>query len=255
MISAAETCGGAADHSGRMAATAGHVPAMNTINSAYPWGRSFDEYRRMFRLSDADLGRRILGCADGPAAFNAGVRRRGGRVVSCDPLYRFAREEIRARIDAVQPELVAVAERERERFVWDQIRSPAELGRVRMAAMGEFLADYRSGHGPTRYVAGSLPRLPFAARSFDLALCSHFLFLYSDELPLDFHLRSLLELCRVAAAEVRVFPLVDLQGRPSRHAGPASAELARHGLRVSVERVPYEFQRGGNEMMRIVTGG
>ena len=31
------------------------------------WGRSFEEYRRMFSLSDADLSGRILGCGDGPA--------------------------------------------------------------------------------------------------------------------------------------------------------------------------------------------
>jgi hypothetical protein len=32
-----------------------------------PWGRSFDEYRRMFALTDGDLAARVLGCGDGPA--------------------------------------------------------------------------------------------------------------------------------------------------------------------------------------------
>jgi hypothetical protein len=41
-----------------------------TLDQVVPWGRSFDEYRRMFALSDDDLGLRILGCADGPASFN-----------------------------------------------------------------------------------------------------------------------------------------------------------------------------------------
>src|SRR5438105_9254944 len=153
-----------------------------TINHAYPWGRSFDEYWRMFRLTDADLRRRILGCADGPAAFNATMSRMGHRVVSCDPLYRFAAGEIRARIDATYPELVEIAAKERHRFVWDSIRSPEELGRARMAAMLEFLADYGAGRHGDRHVAGALPDLPFADGSFDLALCSHFLFLYSEEL-------------------------------------------------------------------------
>jgi hypothetical protein len=221
-----------------------------TINSAYPWGRSFDEYRRMFRLSDADLSRSLLGCADGPAAFNAAMHRLGRRVVSCDPLYQFAPGEIRRRIDAVFPALVAAAARERERFVWEHIRSPEELGRARMAAMGEFLEDFTSQRRAGRYVAGSLPDLPFSDGAFDLALCSHFLLLYSDELGFEFHLSSVLELCRVAA-EVRIFPLVDMKGRPSRHLGPVSAELKRLGLGANVERVPYEFQRGGNEMLRV----
>src|ERR671919_658039 len=106
-----------------------------TINDVYPWGRSFDEYRRMYSLTDADLSGRILGCADGPASFNAAMRRLGGRVVSCDPLYAFSGDEIRARIDATCDHLVALTRNEPERFVWDRIRSPGDLGRVRMAAM------------------------------------------------------------------------------------------------------------------------
>ena len=33
----------------------------------------------MFDLSAADLGRRILGCGDGPASFNAELTAQGGR--------------------------------------------------------------------------------------------------------------------------------------------------------------------------------
>ena len=221
-----------------------------TINSAYPWGRSLDEYRRMFRLTDKDLSGRILGCADGPASFNAAMHRLGRRVVSCDPLYRYAASEIRARIDAVYAKLVETAARERHRFVWDVIRSPEELGRVRLAAMREFLADYEGGRRAGRAVAAGLPQLPFADGSFDLALCSHFLFLYSNELPLDYHRRSVLELCRVSR-EVRIFPLLDMNGKPSDHVGPVLDELRRRGLDARVERVPYEFQKGGDEMIRV----
>lgn len=56
---------------------------------AVPWGRSFDEYRHMFDLTEVDLRRHILGCADGPASFNAEMTRQGHRVISCDPLYQF----------------------------------------------------------------------------------------------------------------------------------------------------------------------
>jgi hypothetical protein len=119
-----------------------------------------------------------------------------------------------------------------------------------MAAMHEFLADYAAPCQDKRYVAASLPALPFANGSFDLTICSHFLFLYGEELSFEFHLRSVLELCRVSA-EVRIFPLLNLQGGTSRHVKPIVAELSRRELPASIERVPYEFQRGGNEMMRI----
>lgn len=220
-----------------------------TINSAYPWGRSFDEYRQMFALTDADLDRRILGCADGPAAFNPTMHGRGKRVISCDPLYRFSADEIRRRIDETFVEILDLATRERERFVWDAIASPEELGRVRMGAMEEFLRDYEGGRAEGRYVESSLPHLPFNGDAFDLALCSHFLFLYS-ELGLELHLASVMELLRVAE-EVRIFPLLDMKGNRSGHVDSIRSELSACGHSVTLERVPYEFQRGGCEMMRI----
>ena len=40
------------------------------LSEVIPWGRSFEEYRLMFALSEADLAGVILGCGDGPASFN-----------------------------------------------------------------------------------------------------------------------------------------------------------------------------------------
>ena len=106
-----------------------------------PWGRSFDEYRRMFALSDADLGKRILGCGDGPASFNQELSARGGAVVSVDPIYRFTRDEIRSRIAATYETVIEQTARNQDQFVWTTIPSVAELGRVRMGAMQKFLDD------------------------------------------------------------------------------------------------------------------
>jgi hypothetical protein len=133
--------------------------------------------------------------------------------------------------------------------VWRAIPSVDELGRVRMAAMREFLADYPQGVPQGRYVAAALPSLPFGDREFDLALCSHLLFLYSEQLGEAFHHASVLELGRVAR-EVRVFPLLALGGAPSPFVQGCAGLLREAGYDVSVEPVPYEFQRGGNQMMR-----
>lgn len=221
-----------------------------TLETIVPWGRSFDEYARMFALAEEDLKGRILGCGDGPASFNSTLSQRGGRVVSCDPLYAFTAGKIRERIDATFATVMAQVEKSRDDFVWEVIRTPGELGRVRMRAMAAFLADFERGKEDGRYVAAALPRLPFADGAFDLALCSHLLFLYSGQLSREFHLAAVAEMCRVAG-EVRIFPLVDLAGRPSAHLEPVAAELERGGYEVEIRRVSYEFQRGGNEMMRI----
>ena len=223
---------------------------MFTLEQVIPWGRSFDEYQRMFLLSQSDLRGRILGCGDGPAAFNADATRRGFQVTSCDPLYRLTGSDIRGRIDVTYDEVLEQLRQNYDAFVWKDIRDVEHLGRVRMQAMEIFLEDYERGKRAGRYLDASLPELPFHEKSFDVALCSHLLFLYSDHLSESFHRQSALEMCRVAK-EVRIFPLMTLAGEKSRYIAPVSEELERSGYRVSIERVLYEFQRGGNEMMRI----
>jgi hypothetical protein len=220
---------------------------------AVPWGRSFDEYLRMFHLSTEDLSRSILGCADGPASFNAEMFRQGHRVVSCDPLYQFPAEQIKQRIDVTYEEVIGQTRLNQEKFVWDLIVSPDELGRLRLEAMRDFLGDYEHGKRDGRYTAAQLPNLPFAPASFDIALCSHFLFFYSDSLSLTFHQLALDELCRVAR-EVRVFPMLTYNAEPCPFVTPVVDRLEQMGRVVSIEKVPYEFQRGGNMMMKILPG-
>jgi hypothetical protein len=63
-----------------------------------PWGRNYDEYIRMFDLSENELKLKILGCGDGPASFNYECNKRGGNVVSIDPVYNLTKAEIQERI-------------------------------------------------------------------------------------------------------------------------------------------------------------
>lgn len=221
-----------------------------SYESVVPWGRSFDEYRRMFALSEDDLQTRILGCGDGPAAFNAALSARGGHVVSCDPLYQFSARQIEARIAATRETVMGQTRRNQEKFVWDTIGSPDELERLRMDAMRDFLADYERGKAEGRYICGESPSLPFAPGSFDLALSSHFLFLYSDNLSLAFHQQAIFDLLR-AAAEVRIFPLLDYNAEPSPYLEAVCESLEEAGYQVQIEQVPYEFQRGGNRMLKV----
>jgi hypothetical protein len=223
---------------------------MFTLTSVVPWGRSFEEYQGMFSLSEGDLRGRILGCGDGPASFNAEATRRGVHAVSCDPIYRFTTAEIRDRIDATYDAVLEQTRINAHEFVWSAIGSVEQLGEVRMAAMNAFLADYEAGKQAGRYVDAELPALPFADHSFDLALCSHFLFLYSTQLGETFHHASLLELRRVAR-EVRVFPLLALGGERSPFVDSSIDRLRAAGAVVTLKAVAYEFQRGGNQMMRI----
>ncbi len=221
-----------------------------SLDSVVLWGRSFHEYLLFFDLHADELHKRILGCADGPAGFNSELTARGGSIVSCDLLYQYSGEEIRSRIDTCYATIRKQVATNRNLFVWDTIHSPEQLRDWRFSAMNVFLADYEKGRRDGRYCAATLPYLPFAADSFDLAICSHLLFYYSDMLSRDCHDAAIREMLRIAP-EVRIFPLVDLNGRVSRYRDALVTTLKKTGFEVTIRDVRYEFIRGGNQMMTI----
>jgi SAM-dependent methyltransferase len=215
-----------------------------------PWGRSFDEYVRMFSLTPADLKRKIMGCGDGPASFNAELTERGGNITSVDPVYHFSVDQIRQRICETYDDVIGQTRKNQDKFIWQEIGSVEELGRIRMSAMAKFLEDFPAGMIQKRYIPDALPSLPFGDKEFDLALCSHLLFLYTDNLSLEFHLRSLEELCRVSN-EVRIFPLLDVNANRSLYVDHVIDFLKTGKRNVTEVKVPYEFQKGGNTMLKI----
>ena len=218
--------------------------------SIVPWGRSFKEYQAMFSLSDADLKSKILGCGDGPASFNAEMTRMGHKVVSCDPVYAFSKEQIQKRIDETFDEVMAQTRGNQDKFIWDHVQSLENLGKIRMQAMAVFLEDFEAGLAEGRYIDAELPSLPLEKGAFDLALCSHFLFLYSDHLSLAFHLESILEMLRLAR-DVRIFPVLDYNAKQSIHLKPLMESLEKKQINAQLEKVDYLFQRGGDHMLRV----
>ena len=204
----------------------------------------------MFSLVEADLGGRILGCGDGPASFNAELTAQGRDVNSVDPLYAFSPAAIERQFERAFVEVMDQMHRNRDGFVWTHVPSIEELGRRRANAMHRFVADYPQGKIENRYVEASLPDLPFDNGSFDLVLSSHFLFLYSEQFDLDFHLKALEEMLRVAK-EVRVFPMLQLGGKASPHVAAIIDTIGSNSAVATVEKVAYEVQKGGNRMLRL----
>jgi hypothetical protein len=215
-----------------------------------PWGRTLLEYKEMFLLSEHDLKSKILGCGDGPASFNAELARSGGSVISADPTYMFSKEQFAMRIDEVAKEVMAQVRQNSDAFVWKNIANPDALYEMRMSAMKQFLQDYNAGKKEGRYIEASLPHLPFNESQFDLALSSHFLFLYSEHLDENFHKEAIIEMLRVAK-EIRIFPLVTLTGEISPHLEPIISYFDARGYACKVVKTSYEFQKGGDKMLQI----
>lgn len=220
------------------------------LQQVVPFGRSLDEYVKLFNLEADDLQKRILGVADGPASFNAEATQQGFTVTSVDPLYQFSGADILSRFNAVVDDIIEQVRNTPDDWVWSYHTSPDALRDSRVQTLQRFLSDYDLGKREGRYRVGELPRLDIPDNEFDLALCSHFLFLYSDHRDAVFHRDAMDELLRVSA-EVRIFPLVTLMLRRSPYIDPIMADLTQRGYTVSIEKTQYEFQKGGNEVMII----
>lgn len=221
------------------------------LENVVPWGRNLKEYLKMFNLTSEELQLKILDCAAGPASFNVEMTKQSYNVISSDPIYQFSVAEITQRIQETAQKIVEGTQATRDAFVWQDIESPEHLKEVRMAAMQQFLADLPLGIEQGRYITSELPTLPFDNNQFDLALCSHFLFLYSDLFSEEFHLASIQELCRVAT-EVRIFPLLKLFSSDGSEVLPlVMKSLSEQGYNLEIKQVSYEFQKGGNQMLQV----
>lgn len=218
--------------------------------SIVPWGRSFQEYVSMFNLTFDDLDKSILSCGDGPASFNSTMKKSGKTVVSIDPLYNLNRRTIEKKIEETYETVMGQTKDNEDKFVWSTIEDVEELGNIRMTSMREFLSDYETGKIENRYIPAELPYLPFENNQFELALSSHFLFLYTENLSLDFHMNSIDEMLRVSE-EVRIFPLLDMNAVPSIYLPYVVESLTKKGCKVEKVGVNYEFQKGGNFMLKI----
>ncbi len=220
------------------------------LDEVVPWGRTLEEYKSMFSLSETDLSTKMLGCGDGPASFNAEMTKLGHSVVSIDPVYQFSGEQIEQRVRATYEQVISQVKQNSHNYIWKNFQDADELGKARLGAMEKFLLDYGAGKVSERYLYQSLPSLNFSDSQFDLCVCSHLLFLYSEQLPLDFHIASIHELLRVAS-EIRIFPLLKLNGEISPYLELVMKDLSEKGYSAEVETVAYEFQKGGNQMLKI----
>lgn len=221
------------------------------------FGRSIDEYRTMFNFAPEDYsGRRILDCAAGPAALCANAQRLGLDVLACDPMYSLPLSELQERADADARKVQSL-----QSGTMDLFDDAVRRAQLRRADMNDFLADFESGKQAGRYVAGKLPKLPFADNSFDLALCGNLLFLYSDtasggmlpesDLDFDFHLKSLLELMRVTSGEARIYPLVGPEAPSHKYLQPLRAELTKNGIQTELVPVQHRDIKTATELLSL----
>jgi hypothetical protein len=214
------------------------------------FGRSLAEYEKQFSIrTSALVGKRVLDCAAGPSSFATEAACCAVDVVAVDPLYNRNEAALRMTATAARHRMFAQMRARPELFTMRSFASFDDAEIDRRHAAERFLADFYSGVALGRYVAGALPRLPFADAAFDLVLCGHLLFVYEAKLDLAFHIAAALELCRVGRGEVRIHPLVNPAGDESRFVEPLCAELAARGIRSEIIDLDYAFFRGATRTL------
>ncbi|WP_405114270.1 SAM-dependent methyltransferase [Paenibacillus sp. FSL K6-1217] len=213
-------------------------------------GRTFEEYMSMFNLTQTELkGRSILDCPAGACSFTAHANKLGADVTATDIAYFHDYEDLHAKGMQDLEHAMAKMESAQTNYVWDYFQSVEELKQHRYHALTD--CSYDMKNHPGRYIASALPTLPFNDKQFDMTLSAHFLFMYSDKLDFDFHLRAIQELLRVTKQEIRIFPLVSLSGERYRQLDELLTFLHQQGCSTEEITAGYEFQKGANSMLKI----
>jgi SAM-dependent methyltransferase len=206
--------------------------------------RSAREYRAMFDLAELSTDS-VLDCCAGGASFTADL---GGGAVALDPVYALGQAKLAEQIRIGQQGASAISDANEQHFDWSWYGSRERREELRAEAAQRFLADIAAR--PGRYIAGDLHHLPFGDNSFDLVLCSHLLFTWSDVLDEEWHRRAIAELVRVSRGEVRIFPTVVQKTGDAVPFLPAlRASFAGRGVSSRLAKVPYQFQVGADEML------
>ena len=212
-------------------------------------GRTFEEYRRYFLLEPEKLiGKTVLDVAGGVSSFCAEANDFGIKVTAFDPIYSLSREKIRERSD---PDLESVYRTIGlvPTYRWGFYKNPDYMRTLRERASAIFFSDFKIH--PQRYVAGELPRLPFADAEFDLTLVSYLLFAYQDRFDYEFHRDSILEIMRVTRGEARIYPTVTFEAQASEYIPILHSDPALQVFEFTEIETDFEFLVNSNSYLRV----
>lgn len=212
------------------------------------WGLQRDEYQSLFDLTDDDLTLCLLEYDSGPNAVNASLAPTGGKMTSCDALFRLDKEALKAVVHArLEEQSRLVSSSDTASYQLTDLKALIEK---RQQGLAIFFADYNAGCMQKRYVAVKSDVLPFNDFLYDLALSTHLLFQQTDESQVPQLLQQIKELTRVAR-EVRIAPLMDSDGHPTPLLGPILLGLQEGQYGVEVRKVTHDVIYHHNAMIRV----
>ncbi|MNJ43075.1 hypothetical protein D3C77_380640 [compost metagenome] len=213
-------------------------------------GRTYEEYVKMFDLTDEELKNyTILDAPAGACSFTAIASQLGYRVTAADIAYFHSVEQLYQKgMEDIEHAIEGIS-KVKEKYKWDYFNSIDELEKQRNSALHDCVRHMK--HFPELYSPAVLPELPFEIGQFDMILSAHFLFMYADRLDINFHKKTLQEMTRVARKEIRIFPLADLTGNRYENLQEIIMFIHDLGWKAEERIVSYEFQQNGKSILRL----
>ena len=211
------------------------------ISKTFPaksWIYNLNDYRQIFALNEPDLQRKILDYPAGISSVNAELYALGRLIISGDPAYSLSPREMRDYASKVLRENIAAIDKSLQSSLvaqWEQ-------------SLALFLADYETGKKQGRYRAMDLPPFSNVEETFELLLCTDFLF--NPPASSGTAQEMMDELCKLAA-EVRVFPLPQDKNAVAAELGPMMLALQQRNFGVEIRAVNYPPCNQASAMLRI----
>ncbi|MBS0350680.1 MAG: hypothetical protein JSR33_05760 [Proteobacteria bacterium] len=203
------------------------------------WIYNLDDYQSIFGLTAQELQKRILDFPSGISSVNAELYAKGFYMVSADPAYQLTPEEMRIHAYEMLQTSIQQLEPDNNHFsLISKWRMSTEI----------FLSDYALGKKEGRYKVLNHPPFQPLENSFELLLCTDYLFTAnSSSLPIQ---QMMEELCNLAM-EVRIFPLPNLQSAVASELGPVMLALQNRNFGVEVRGVAYPERKEANAILRV----
>ncbi len=213
-------------------------------------GRTYSEYSWFFGLNTDELeGEKILDVGAGVSSFCAEARAQGLNATALDPIYAHPMNKIKDKSKTDLINVMAQMSSLKHMYNWGFYKNLDKLGEYRRDARRLFLEHYRDE--PANYINSSLPDTGLCKKTYTITLVSHLLFLYEDDLDYDFHKRSVLELLRITSREIRIYPIVNLQGIRSNYVDRLIQDRDLANLQIQLTNTNFEFLRNATEMIVI----
>lgn len=213
-------------------------------------GRTFDEYQKMFDLNEDELkNNTFLDCPSETCSFVSEAHQKGIPATACDIEYDKSFDHFQKQCDEEIEKIKLGFSGAEDLFDWSFYINLDRLLTYRKKAAMLFLEDYKKR--ADYYVQRKLPILGFSDNQFDIVLSGHFLFLYADRLDFNFHLASILELIRVAKKEVRIYPLIALDGSSYTQMEQLLDTISAQGYQSRIKNIDFKFLKGSSQMLSI----